>query len=417
MSAIKTPLSSRRFRSLTVTLSLAFLALSLFVLFLSTLLELYITFETQQEVITNEKQMIAAAAASAVTHFTDEKLKILDQAADINDLAGSSARRELVMGKLLGRDSSYRRLFLFDTNGTELASASRLTQNQTSAILDEHLMHLTEAVKKGERYISPVYIDPKTSEPLVLIAVPAKNILRDVKGAFVAEVNLKFMWDLVSNIQVGKEGLAYVVDNDGKLIAFRDTSRVLAHEDLSRLTEVKEFLTKTSHQEDFGVAKGISGTYVSSDHAALGIPDWSVVIEIPLREAYASVFQVLWYSLLVILISSIVAVVSGTYLARRVTEPLLELNKVATEISHGKLKTNIFIKTNDEIGQLASSFGEMTSQIEQSYQTLEDKVVERTKELDAKVDELGRLNKLMIDRELKMVELKKENEALRLHIK
>src|SRR3989344_261953 len=44
---------------------------------------------------------------------------------------------------------------------------------------------------------------------------------------------------------------------------------------------------------------------------------------------------------------------------------------------------------------------------------LEVKVAQRTAELEARVKELEELNKTMVGRELKMVELKKENEALK----
>ena len=38
-------------------------------------------------------------------------------------------------------------------------------------------------------------------------------------GVVAAEANLKFIWDVVSNLKVGKGGYAYVVDERGRLIA------------------------------------------------------------------------------------------------------------------------------------------------------------------------------------------------------
>ena len=58
-------------------------------------------------------------------------------------------------------------------------------------------------------------------------------------GVTVAEVNLKFIWDVVSQIKVGKAGLAYVVDGSGALIAHPDISLVLQKTDLASLTQVK----------------------------------------------------------------------------------------------------------------------------------------------------------------------------------
>src|SRR6266487_1465948 len=46
-------------------------------------------------------------------------------------------------------------------------------------------------------------------------------------GVSVAEVNLKLIWDVVSQIKVGQHGQAYVVDAQGRLIAHPDISLVL----------------------------------------------------------------------------------------------------------------------------------------------------------------------------------------------
>jgi hypothetical protein len=53
-------------------------------------------------------------------------------------------------------------------------------------------------------------------------------------GALVAEVNLKFIWDVVSRIQVGKSGYAYVVDSSGELIAHPHISAVVSTERVNR---------------------------------------------------------------------------------------------------------------------------------------------------------------------------------------
>ena len=53
-----------------------------------------------------------------------------------------------------------------------------------------------------------------------------------------AEVNLKLIWDVVSQIKVGKDGYAYVVDRQGRLVAHPDISLVLRGTDMKRLPQV-----------------------------------------------------------------------------------------------------------------------------------------------------------------------------------
>src|SRR5262249_56801179 len=67
-------------------------------------------------------------------------------------------------------------------------------------------------------------------------------------GVTVAEVNLKFIWDVVSQIKIGKAGHAYVVDSQGHLIAHPDISLVLKKTDLSKLAQVKATMARGAEQ-------------------------------------------------------------------------------------------------------------------------------------------------------------------------
>lgn len=55
----------------------------------------------------------------------------------------------------------------------------------------------------------------------------------------------------------------------------------------------------------------------------------------------------------------------------------------------------------------------LRSELEKYSKRLEATVAERTKELEEKLFELSRVNQLMVDRELKMIELKEENKKLK----
>lgn len=243
-----------------------------------------------------------------------------------------------------------------------------------------------------------------------MIAVPTKNTLRDVQGILVAEVNLKFMWDLVGAIKVGNSGVAYVVDRNGELVAFRDTSRVLAKENLLYINEVEEFTksTSTKPEEEIEIKKGILGTMVVSSYAPLGIPDWAVIVESPITEAYAPIIRMVLLSLLIVLIVSLLMIIAGRYLSEKITRPLRDLQNAVSQISSGNLDAQIETNSNNEIGQLAVAFNKMSSELQSYYKVLEEKVKERTKTLDEKIEELKQMNSLMVDRELRMIELKKQ---------
>jgi methyl-accepting chemotaxis protein len=95
-------------------------------------------------------------------------------------------------------------------------------------------------------------------------------------------------------------------------------------------------------------------------------------------------------------------------------KPIQSLLEGVKEISKGNLDYAVDIRTGDELGDLAKAFGQMTVDLKKGKQTLEEynkkleqQVTERTGTLRQKMDELERINKQMVDRELKMIELKK----------
>lgn len=101
--------------------------------------------------------------------------------------------------------------------------------------------------------------------------------------------------------------------------------------------------------------------------------------------------------------------------ARRITKPLDKLTNGTEIIGKGDLKHVIDIKSRDEIGELASAFNKMTMDLRESRKELEKyskglekEIAERTKDLEAKIDDLERFSRLTVGRELRMVELKKK---------
>jgi len=95
------------------------------------------------------------------------------------------------------------------------------------------------------------------------------------------------------------------------------------------------------------------------------------------------------------------ALVLGIVISYLITKPIIALKGVSQEVAKGDLTKRADVESNDEIGQLAQSFNKMTDNLQRSRANIEKKVADRTADLE-------KLNKSMIGRELKMMELKKE---------
>src|SRR5947208_6846522 len=249
----------------------------------------------------------------------------------------------------------------------------------------------TEAVAR-KVYYGPVYFR-RESEPYMTLAIAGTR--RDA-GVSVAEVNLKLIWDVVSQIKVGERGHAYVVDAQGRLIAHPDISLVLRNTDMSKLAQVRAARasasgsagTSDNPSQTVQEAENIEGRKVLTAYAPVAPLGWLMFVELPAEEAYAPLYAALQRLAFVLLGALGFAVLAGMFLAGRMVGPIQALRIGAARIGSGDLGQRITIKTGDELEALADQFNDMAGQLQESYAGLEQKVEQRTREVEEKSRQL-----------------------------
>ena len=118
-----------------------------------------------------------------------------------------------------------------DAKGREQLAVSRLAMDVAGANEDRSQEPAFKNARPGQTWFGPVYFRKET-EPYMSIAVRSGGESGPVT---VADVNLKFIWDVVTRIRIGQKGKAYVVDGTGHLVADPDIGLVLRKTDLSEL--------------------------------------------------------------------------------------------------------------------------------------------------------------------------------------
>ncbi len=131
----------------------------------------------------------------------------------------------------------------------------------------------------------------------------------------------------------------------------------------------------------------IQGQEVLTASAPISPLGWSMFVELPVKEAYASLYQALQRLALVLAGASIFAVLAGIFLARRMVGPIQALRAGAERIGGGDFAQRINIKTGDELEGLANQFNDMGSRLQESYADLENKVEQRTAELSESLEQ------------------------------
>lgn len=371
-------------RSLARTLTLAFLGLTLAALLIAYVPQLYLFIQQGNRTISGEQQLIAQDAANTVAEFFLVRFDVLETTARLGDFASASRQdKEKALASLLGLQSAFRQLAFLDAQGQEQVKVSRLSQIASGQLVDRVAADWLAQLNRGERYISPVYVDEVTSEPLVIMAVPVQDVFGDFQGALATEVSLKFMWDLVDRLKVGEAGQAYVVDKQGNLIAIGDSARVLRGENVSHLSLIAEFITAAvpAGQGVTRWLRGIDASWVVGSYVSLGVPDWAVVTEMPIQEVVGPLVRSILMSLVTMLLIAALVAGAASYAARRLAAPLRNLTTTAAEISGGKLDLQAPLEGPTEVVDLAHAFNQMTTQLRETLAGLEQRVTERTQSL------------------------------------
>ena len=320
----------------------------------------------------------AEAAAAKIGQFIKEIESQLGWTTQLPWSAGSLQDRRFDALRLLRQVPAITELSQIDSTGKERLRVSRLAMDVVDSGLD-----LSKDPKFSEAVANKVYYGPvyfrRESEPYMTLSLAGT---RKDAGVSIAEVNLKLIWDVVSQIKVGERGHAYVVGSGGRLIAHPDISLVLRNTDMSKLVQVQA--ARAGNANDADALQGslnIQGQEVLTASAPISPLGWTMFVELPVKEAYASLYAALQRLAIVLAAASIFAVLAGIFLARRMVGPIQALRAGAERIGGGDFAQRISIKTGDELEGLADQFNEMGSRLQESYTDLENKVELRTAEL------------------------------------
>ncbi len=350
----------------------------------SGIVEIYFRYQESREQLALYQHEVAAGAAFKIERFVQEIHNTLKGATRSREIApkGLTPEFRFELEKLLLIAPAVTEAVALDEKGAVRVQVSRLRTALPEAAKNLSNTPPFRQAQQGKSYFGPVYF-VRGSEPYMTIAVPIERYAGDVIGVLQAEVNLKYIGDVVSSITIGQAGYAYAVTRSGELIAHPDISLVLQRRNVAQLPQVRAaFQTPAlGGAPSAFVGDNLEGTRVLAASALIPSLDWAVILERPIKEAYETLYASMIRTATLLLIGLGMALFASYFIARRVIRPLATLREGAERIGSGDLSHRLEVKTGDEIETLADEFNKMTERLRESYAGLEQKVEERTKEL------------------------------------
>ena len=341
------------------------------------LVNIWVMYEENRANLQRLQREQVVAAGDKISQFVEEIESQLGWTTHLSWVPPALEQRELDGRRLLRQVPAITELMLLDPQGRERIHLSRQAEDS----VDNKDSSSEEAFKTaiaGQTYYGPVYFRRQT-EPYMKLAVGGA---RRVNGVSIAEINLKHIWDVVTQIKVGQAGRAYVVGPDGRLIAHPDISMVLRNTDLSQLPQVKAARAAPAEPVPSSrSALDLYGKRMLTAHTVVKPLNWLVFVELPENEANGPLHEAIARWLVVTILGLALALVPALLLARHMVVPIRAIADGAERIGTGALDHRIKIRTKDELEALAEQFNRMASQLQSSYGSLERKVEERTQQL------------------------------------
>lgn len=370
------PIRGRLFRKY-VAIFLAVVALALVP---KGLLDVWFAYQEQRMLLVRIQSEQAKSAAEKISQFVKEIEGQMAWATQLplQEKLDNEWRFDAV--RLLRLVPALTEIAQLDGSGRERYRMSRQAMDVIGSLRDFSRDPVFIEAMANKVYYGPIYFLHQ-SEPYMTLAVAGAQ--RDY-GVIVGQVNLKFIWDVVSQIKVGDHGQAYVIDSQGRLIAHPDISLVLRNTDLSHVAQVQAALALQApdSSSDSTVAVDLNGREVLSAFAPVAPLGWRVFTEMPVEEAYLPLYETVIRSGFLLLAGLALAFLAGLFLARRMVVPIRTLSDGAARIGSGDLTQRIAIKTGDELEALGNQFNSMSARLQDLYATLERKVEERTHQLE-----------------------------------
>jgi len=268
-------------------------------------------------------------------------------------------------------------------------------------------------VKENKPIWSEIYalLDPTDLTTSVTQTISANQPFYDetdtFKGVLGTDIYLSQLSDFLRNLRIGKTGKTFIMERSGLIVASSTSEKPYiiepnnknavsrlntndSKEPLIRYTAlylIKYFgeLSKisTSHQLEFELKGEQQFLQVEPFKSEYGI-DWLIVVVIPQADFMEHINANTRLTILLCLFTLIVAFFISLFTSKWLVAPILHLEIVAQKLSKGEWEQDLPCERSDEIGALANSFRIMATQLKELFENLEQKVTERTTQLNQK---------------------------------
>lgn len=295
---------------------------------------------------------------------------------------------------------------LLDLNGKNVLDTYTPNIGKDESVQD----YFKNPVQTEFPFVSSMKLWPTISDPdlvTLFFSSPVRNAKGDILGVLRVSYNATVVQQLVTRQteRAGAKSFAILLDENNIYLAHSTAPKLLFKSIVPLPSDVVNQLQQEGRLPNSPVNKLATNelklkqaldnkqSYLIASLQATGnrvkmiaiarlqYKPWSVLFAQPLVVALSPVRQQIHQAMFLFAFIAGVVTIIAFAIGQVLTKPIIYLTNIVLQFTAGNLDIRAKISSKDEIGQLAKSFNNMALQLQTSFETLEQRVQERTAEL------------------------------------
>ncbi len=250
-------------------------------------------------------------------------------------------------------------IFILDHEGRELL---RFSKEGISNLKEPYGKEILRGISRGKVYYGD-FSFISGGIPTLCVAIPV-NPRQSHPGCILGvRINLQSLSELIKSIKIGNRGSAYVIDQEGLIIASQDENAIFWSPFVFQAFSGKE------GEIEFNNVRGERFLIVYKT-----IPNlkWGVITQIPIEEIQGPIKSLTMIALYWIFIAFCLSLVMSLLLMRRLVYPIKKLSNEMIKVSKGEFEVKMDTSRKDEIGLLTRSFNQMVKELKKTQVELQE---------------------------------------------
>ena len=263
-------------------------------------------------------------------------------------------------------------IFIMDTNGISYYA-------EDNTIRDQSKEPFFEMVSGDKRVLTEPYVDGSRKLSITTITAPMKDANGNVFANICGVIDLNKINSTIQNINVGKNGYAFIANKNGNFVAHKDMSIVYNNiclndlsDEYSELNGLKPIMQKIDSKETGIDTYKVDNENMIISYMPIESTPWSLFLAVPEKELLESISKTLSLQIIISIIAIAIGIVSSISIRNWISNKLNEITKMSSELSECNLSYTCEASGADDFAQVINSLNNSVSVLKSTVEEVSD---------------------------------------------